>query len=45
LAGGDHLHYSLQVEGVQVSPIEWWDGHWIHDQVTSKVSGPKITGP
>ena len=33
LAGGDHLHFSMQVDGVQVNPIEWWDGHWIHDHV------------
>ncbi|HYZ87122.1 MAG TPA: M23 family metallopeptidase, partial [Bryobacteraceae bacterium] len=24
LAGGDHLHYSMQVDGVQVNPVEWW---------------------
>ena len=33
LAGGDHLHFSMQVDGVQVNPIEWWDAHWIHDHV------------
>lgn len=33
LAGGDHLHFSMQVGGVQVNPIEWWDGHWIKDHV------------
>jgi len=38
LAGGDHLHYSMQVDGVQVNPVEWWDGHWIQDRVLSKVA-------
>jgi murein DD-endopeptidase MepM/ murein hydrolase activator NlpD len=37
LAGGDHLHFSMQVDGVQVSPIEWWDEHWIKDRILSKV--------
>jgi murein DD-endopeptidase MepM/ murein hydrolase activator NlpD len=38
LAGGDHIHYSIQVDGVQVNPIEWWDDHWIQDRVLSKLS-------
>jgi hypothetical protein len=38
LAGGDHLHYSMQVDGVQVNPIEWWDEHWIKDRILSKVA-------
>jgi murein DD-endopeptidase MepM/ murein hydrolase activator NlpD len=37
LAGGDHIHYSIQVDGVQVNPIEWWDEHWIKDRVLSKL--------
>jgi murein DD-endopeptidase MepM/ murein hydrolase activator NlpD len=37
LAGGDHLHFSMQVDGVQVNPIEWWDEHWIKDRVLSKM--------
>jgi hypothetical protein len=37
LAGGDHLHFSMQVDGVQVNPIEWWDEHWINDHVRSRI--------
>lgn len=37
LAGGDHLHYSMMIDGVQVNPVEWWDAHWIKDRVTSKL--------
>ncbi len=37
LAGGDHLHFSMQIQGVQVNPVEWWDAHWIHDRILSKV--------
>ncbi len=36
LAGGDHLHYSMQVEGVEVNPVEWWDQHWIKDHVQDR---------
>ena len=37
LAGGDHLHFGMQIDGVQVSPVEWWDEHWISDHILSKV--------
>jgi murein DD-endopeptidase MepM/ murein hydrolase activator NlpD len=37
LAAGDHLHYSMQIDGVQVNPVEWWDAHWIHDRILSKL--------
>ena len=39
LAGGDHLHFSVLVQGVQVNPLEWWDAHWIHDRIDAKI-GP-----
>jgi murein DD-endopeptidase MepM/ murein hydrolase activator NlpD len=31
LATGDHLHFSMQIDGVQVDAIEWWEEHWIED--------------
>ncbi len=37
LAGGDHLHFSMQLDGVQVNPVEWWDEHWIKDRILSKL--------
>jgi len=37
LAGGDHLHFGVMVSGVFVNPIEWWDPHWIQDNVTRKL--------
>jgi hypothetical protein len=40
LAGGDHLHFSMQVDGVQVNPIEWWDDHWINDHIRSRLKAP-----
>ena len=38
LAGGVHLHFSMQVDGVQVNPREWWDEHWIQDRILSKLA-------
>lgn len=38
LAGGDHLHFSMQIDGVQTNPLEWWDEHWIHDRILSKLN-------
>jgi len=37
LAGGDHLHFSMVVGGKFVNPTEWWDAHWIADNVTKKI--------
>ena len=37
LAGGDHLHFTMLVNGVAVNPVEWWDGHWIEDRVFRKI--------
>jgi hypothetical protein len=31
------LHYSMQVEGVEVNPVEWWDAHWIKDHVQDRL--------
>jgi murein DD-endopeptidase MepM/ murein hydrolase activator NlpD len=37
LAGGDHLHFSIIVGGEFVNPVEWWDAHWIADNVNKKL--------
>lgn len=29
MAGGDHLHFSMLVNGVFVTPLEWWDELWL----------------
>jgi len=36
MAGGDHLHFAMLVHGLFVDPIEWWDAHWIEDNVELK---------
>ena len=38
LAGGDHLHFGILVGGQFVNPQEWWDPHWIADNVTRKLA-------
>ncbi len=37
LAGGDHLHLTMLLDGIPVNPIEWWDPHWIHDRIEAKL--------
>ena len=38
LAGGDHLHFSILLDGQQVNPKEWWDPHWLHDRIEAKLA-------
>jgi len=44
LAGGDHLHFTMLVAGHMVSPIEWWDPHWVEDRILRKLreAGPGV---
>jgi murein DD-endopeptidase MepM/ murein hydrolase activator NlpD len=37
LAGGDHVHFSMLVNGQFVNATEWWDPHWIEDRITRKL--------
>ena len=37
LAGGDHLHFTLLLQGLPVTPVEWWDPHWVQDRVFRKL--------
>src|SRR5262249_28870941 len=37
LAGGDHLHFSMLLQSVQVDAREWWDPHWIEDRLAAKL--------
>ena len=40
MAGGDHIHFSMQLEGIQIDPKEWWDAHWIKDHIARRVELP-----
>ena len=33
LALGDHLHFGLLVQGIEVRPVEWFDKEWIRKNV------------
>ncbi len=37
LAAGDHLHFTMLLQGLPVDPKEWWDGHWIRDRLKNKL--------
>ena len=37
LAGGDHLHFAILLQGWPITPMEWWDAHWIEDRITRKL--------
>jgi murein DD-endopeptidase MepM/ murein hydrolase activator NlpD len=37
MAGGDHLHFSMLVNGQFVNATEWWDPHWIEDRIMRKL--------
>ena len=37
LAGGDHLHFTMLLQGTPVNPVEWWDGHWMQDRILRKI--------
>jgi murein DD-endopeptidase MepM/ murein hydrolase activator NlpD len=39
LAGGDHLHFGVYLQGVAVLPVEWWDAKWIRDNIEPKLEG------
>lgn len=38
LAGGDHLHFEIRVQGVPVAPFAWWDPNWMRDHVEGKIT-------
>jgi murein DD-endopeptidase MepM/ murein hydrolase activator NlpD len=43
MAGGDHLHFGLFLQGVPVNPTEWWDEKWIKDHVLDRLKSPEVT--
>lgn len=45
MAGGDHLHFAIMVHGKFVNPVEWWDAHWIKDQVHRQLAPVSAAGP
>jgi murein DD-endopeptidase MepM/ murein hydrolase activator NlpD len=41
LALGDHLHFTLMVQGEMVRPQEWMDRNWINDNITKIIAEAK----
>lgn len=39
MAGGDHLHFTMLISGLPVTPIEWLDPHWIRNNITGRLNG------
>lgn len=45
LAAGDHLHFSLLLQGVQINPMEWWDPRWVETHITDPLRDPLRRNP
>jgi murein DD-endopeptidase MepM/ murein hydrolase activator NlpD len=41
MAGGDHLHFSMLINGIFVTPLEWWDRQWIQLNIDDILTGSK----
>lgn len=42
MAGGDHLHFSMLINGVFTTPKEWWDSHWIEVTINEPLVDSKF---
>ena len=38
---GDHLHFGVLVQGIEVNPLEWMDKYWIRENITKIISQAK----
>lgn len=45
LAGGDHLHFAVLLQGRPVTPMEWWDPQWIEDRLLRKLREVESSPP
>ena len=42
LAIGDHLHFGILVQGLEVQPLEWLDPKWIRNNIVGRMTVPAI---
>jgi murein DD-endopeptidase MepM/ murein hydrolase activator NlpD len=45
LAGGDHLHFTMLLNGNAITPIDWWSSQWVQDRVLRKFTDAGLTPP
>ena len=38
---GDHLHFGMLVQGIEVNPLEWMDRNWIKANITKTIATSK----
>ncbi len=38
---GDHLHFGVLIQGVEVNPLEWMDKNWIKTRITDIIKDAK----
>jgi len=38
---GDHLHFGVLIQGVEVDPLEWMDKNWIKTRITDIINDAK----
>ena len=38
---GDHLHFGMLVQGIEVNPLEWMDRNWIKANITKTIATAK----
>ncbi|WP_164968136.1 M23 family metallopeptidase [Arcobacter sp. CECT 8986] len=38
---GDHLHFGVLVQGIEVNPLEWMDRNWIRTRITNVITEAK----
>ncbi len=41
MAGGDHLHFSILINGIFTTPLEWWDQQWLQLNIEDVLYGKK----
>lgn len=39
---GDHLHFGILIQGIEVNPIEWMDRSWIKTRITDILDDAKL---
>jgi murein DD-endopeptidase MepM/ murein hydrolase activator NlpD len=45
LAGGDHLHFTMLLNGNAITPIDWWSAQWVQDRVLRKLDEAGLPMP